>query len=352
LIKRITLLVAIAQASASPDPTVRSQIPPRLRQSRTMVLCPPTLVDNWMDELLTWAPNDLLGTLLKVDATIKPRFRLQHINQWYEEGGVLVMGYEMFRAFILNKETTKHAAFYDSEEHKEILEKLLNGPNIIIADEAHKLKNATSGLADAASRFKSMSRIALTGSPLANNVTEYHTMINWVAPNYLGPISEFRQKYVQPIETGLWMDSTSYQRRKSLKMLGVLKEDIAPKVNRADMSVLRNDLPPKKEFIIFVPLTELQTKAYLIYVRLMLSGEGHTFTRDGQLTQSTIWHWLAILQLLCNHPACFSTKLNDRKSDAKEAAASQEKLVSPDGDDVENDVANGTYHHYSLSRLC
>ena len=80
------------------------------------------------------------------------------------------------------------------------------------------------------SHFKSRIRIALTGSPLANNVAEYHTMIEWVAPNYLGPAVEFRVKYVEPIEAGLFSDSSSTERRKSLKMLGVLKEDIAPKV--------------------------------------------------------------------------------------------------------------------------
>lgn len=92
------------------------------------------------------------------------------------------------------------------------------------------MKNANSALAMTTSLFKSRSRIALTGSPLANNVAEYHTMIEWVAENYLGPAVEFRAKYVEPIQAGLYADSSVYQRRKSLKMLGVLKEDLSPKV--------------------------------------------------------------------------------------------------------------------------
>jgi superfamily II DNA or RNA helicase len=307
------------------------------------VLCPPGLVDNWVDELLTWAPNDLLGPLLKVDAALQIRLRIGYIVEWYEHGGVLVIGYDMFRSIIHNKPKAKRPAPYDDDDHAELLKALLEGPNIIIADEAHKLKNHNSKLAAATAQFKSMSRIALTGSPLANNVTEYHTMIDWVAPNYLGPISEFRQKYVEPIELGLWMESTGYERRRSLKMLGVLKEDIAPKVHRADMSVLRNDLPPKKEFIIFVPLTDLQKKAYSLYVQLMLSGEGYTLSKSGELTTATLWHWLAVLQLLCNHPACFHAKLNDRKSDAKEAAASQEKLIVSGEVDGADDVTDGKF---------
>lgn len=117
-------------------------------------------------------------------------------------------------------------------------------------------------------------------------------MIEWVAPNYLGPVVEFRSKYVEPIQSGLWHDSTSYERRKSLKMLGVLKEDLALKVHRADMTVLRNDLPPKKEFVITVPLTDLQRKAYSLYVRSMIAGAAYSRTKSGEVTQTTVWHWL------------------------------------------------------------
>lgn len=102
---------------------------------------------------------------------------------------------------------------------------------------------------------------------------------------------EFRAKYVEPIQAGLWHDSTGTERRTSLKMLGVLKEDLAPKVHRADMSVLRNDLPPKKEFVITVPLTELQRKAYSIYVRLIGRTSDVSLTKSGNITQTTIWHW-------------------------------------------------------------
>jgi SNF2 family DNA or RNA helicase len=92
------------------------------------------------------------------------------------------------------------------------------------------VKNANSATSMTTSLFRSRSRIALTGSPLANNVAEYHTMIEWIAPNYLGPAVEFRAKYVEPIQAGLYHDSSAYERRKSLTMLGVLKEDLSPKV--------------------------------------------------------------------------------------------------------------------------
>jgi SNF2 family DNA or RNA helicase len=170
----ITLIVAIAEAAASTDPKLSSQIPNSLRRSQTLILCPPTLIDNWMDELLTWAPDDILGEIRKI-SNLPPKERLRQIADWNEDGGILICGYEMFRSLILNpKRKGQDESPLSDDEHELVLKHLLQGPNIIIADEAHKMKNSSSGISKAASQFRSKSRIALTGSPLANNVVEYH----------------------------------------------------------------------------------------------------------------------------------------------------------------------------------
>ena len=78
----ITLLVAIAESSASTDESVYSQIPEHLRASRTLILCPPGLRDNWIDELLTWAPPKVLGDLRKVDQRASFTDRIRTISDW------------------------------------------------------------------------------------------------------------------------------------------------------------------------------------------------------------------------------------------------------------------------------
>jgi SNF2 family DNA or RNA helicase len=119
-------------------------------------------------------------------------------------------------------------------------------------------------------------------------------------------------------------------------MLGVLKEDVSPKVHRADMSVLRDDLPPKKEFVITVPLTELQSQAYSIYVKSMMANVARN--KNGEVAQATLWHWLAILSLLCNHPASFMSKLTERKEAAKKGAKAGTPISSTDQEDVGIDL--------------
>lgn len=148
-----------------------------------------------MDELLTWTPSELLGRFRKVDSSIKLDERLQAISDWAENGGIIIIGYDMFRRFVIDKKPEKGTTLLSEEQHELVRTQLLERPNIIIADEAHKMKNTDASVTKAARQFQSRSRIALTGSPLANNVEEYHTMIDWVAPNYLGPIEEFRARF-------------------------------------------------------------------------------------------------------------------------------------------------------------
>ena len=78
--------------------------------------------------------------------------------------------------------------------------------------------------------FKTMSRVALTGSPLANNLQDYYAMIDWVAPGYLGDVEEFKATYQRPIEEGTYADASAVEQRRSIKKLRVLKSEIDPKV--------------------------------------------------------------------------------------------------------------------------
>ncbi|KAJ9408725.1 hypothetical protein DTO045G8_3673 [Paecilomyces variotii] len=299
----ISFLVTISAAASSNNPGIRAQVPACFHRSQTLILCPSSLIDNWYEEFLMWTPRtNYLGPLRKITSASAFGERIRELSAWDEEGGVLIMSYDIFRTWVHNKETQTRGRPLEFEDHVRIREQLLDGPNIIVADEAHKMKNRTAGISAAASEFRSKSRIALTGSPLANNLVDYYAMVDWIAPGYLGNFVEFKANYVEPIEEGLYADSTYSERRKSLKKLQVLKENLGPKIDRADISVLEGSLPPKVEFVITVPLTDLQKEAYDMYVNSIQAGRSEVGT-------ARLWSWLAILSLCCNHPACFNDKL-------------------------------------------
>lgn len=305
----ITLLVTIAEAARSTEENIRGQVPADLRKSRTLILCPPGLIENWWDEFLMWTPLPLIeniGELRKVTAALKVSERLWEIQAWKEEGGVVLLGFHTFRDLVQNKVKPTGKRMLTDEQHEMVTEALLKLPNIVVADEAHIAKTAGSGINLTLNKIESMTRIALTGSPLANNLEEYHSLIDWIAPGYLGTPLEFRANYVEKIQAGLWQDSTSMEYRDSLKRLEALKQELAPKVHRADIKVLQGRLKEKQEFVIRVPLTPLQEEIYQVYVETM-----STVIKDqaGRKSNTTAWAWLATLRLLCNHPKCFRDRL-------------------------------------------
>jgi len=59
------------------------------------------------------------------------------------------------------------------------------GPDLIVLDEAHQMKKAKSAKAEYLMKVKTLRRIALTGTPMQNNLMEYHTMVSFVRPDYL-----------------------------------------------------------------------------------------------------------------------------------------------------------------------
>ena len=315
----ISLLVTIALSAKSDEDRVRDKVPEHLRETKTLILCPPSLIDNWHDELLMWRPNsDVLGKLYKIQSSPGKSdglVRSSMISQWANKGGVMIVSYELFRKYILNE-----GKKLSEEQHKQVKQDLLDRPTIVVADEAHKMKNAGAKITQVASRFKTISRIALTGSPLANNLEEYHTMIDWIAPGYLGTIVQFRAKYSDPISYGLYEDSTSRDKRTSLRKLITLGRDLEPKLNRADITAIEKDMPPKAEFFITIPLTKLQIKAYNIYARALLKGNGTNNTSNARL-----WQWLHVLGLLCNHPLSFVNKLDERRYALEQKAKPREK---------------------------
>ncbi|KAI5309338.1 hypothetical protein KEM55_003481, partial [Ascosphaera atra] len=305
---RISFLVTVALVGVSSEEAAKYQIPEQLRESRTLILCPSSLIDNWWEECMMWIPQEshvreAVGEVRRITALSLPPERLHELRQWYENGGIFLLSYDLFREYIHNK-----ARRLSEISHRQIREYLLDGPNVIVADEAHKIKNRSSGLAEACSLFRSTSRIALTGSPLSNHLEDYYAMIDWIAPGYLGDFVQFKVKYMEPIEDGLYADSDLRQKRISLKKLAVLKKDLDPKVQRADIAAISDDLPPKAEFVITVPLTALQREAYQVYI------ESLRLERIDDVAQTRLWDYLAILSLLCNHPACFKKKLEERES--------------------------------------
>ena len=318
----ITVLVTIAEAAKSLNNNIRSQVPKALHRSQTLVLCPPSLVENWYEEFLTWAPspvNNNVGKIRRITSALGLTVRVSSIEAWSKESGVLLLGFTTFRDLVYNR--GKHLS---EDKHQLVKDALLEKPTLVVADEAHTAKNLSSLLNKAINQVKTKSRIALTGSPLANNIEEYYTLIDWIAPNYLGDHIEFKARYAEPIQRGTYKDCSEADYIESRKMLKALQSDLEPKVHRADLSVLKGKLKGKTEFLIRMPPTKLQMELYTGYVDWMLG-----VARAEEPETTVLWAWLGELRLLCNHPQCFADRLQEKLSMRQAPSTAPQKAAKP-----------------------
>ena len=333
----VTLLASLASAAVDANERISKQVLGSFHPLYALILCPPALVENWSDELLMWWPPTSpfdVRRMRKITKDLSFGERIFELEEWAEEGGILLMPYTVFSMLVHNKSRGKDATEMNEETHEKVQRILLKQPNIVIADEAHYFKNKDSKTSKAVCQIEVKSRIALTGSPLSNHLEEYFSILNWAVEGYLGDLAEFNAKFVRPITDGMYIESTGSERRLALRRLKVLKDDLKPKVNRADYSVIRNQMAGKCEFIIRLPLTDLQQQCYDTFISSIRSA-------NIERSQANLWACLALLTLLCAHPQCYYEKLldsgqtNEYNKKKKKKAASLKAVKAIDGDDEE-----------------
>jgi SNF2 family DNA or RNA helicase len=324
-------LTTLAQAARSPRENIVHQIPEKLRLVRTLILCPAGLLTNWCEEFAKWNKDRVgIGKPFVIDAQTKKDDRLKLLDEWYEtgHGGVLLMGYSFFRKWALNPKPKHGERPFTPEQHEQIKKQLLNGPTIVITDEAHNMKNNDAGVTKAARLLKTKSRIALTGSPLSNNLKEYYSMVDFIAPGYLGEMVQFKANYVEPIEEGMTVDSTYAERKKARVKTAALIEILEPKIHRKDVLALQDELPPRVQFVLKIPLTSTQMAIYSSFVKRARSDIGN------DTSNARLWGFIAYMQLLCSHPTLFhgaakAARAKIDKEKAKLAADRAKRAKSP-----------------------
>ena len=133
------------------------------------------------------------------------------------------------------------------------------GADLIVADEAHEIKNEKSKIGYLLGQIEKGSRIATTGSPLSNHLKEYWAMMHWIHPGFLGTLRAFTSQYIIPIKEGLYSDSGHGERRESQRRLVKLKALLKDKIQRRDLTVIQADLPQKTEFVIYISADTIAT---------------------------------------------------------------------------------------------
>ncbi|CAF0777005.1 unnamed protein product [Adineta steineri] len=263
-----------------------------------LIVVPINTIQNWLSEFNRWCPVDnpnleykrLFKLYILNDTSKKLTQRTKLVQNWSETGGVLILGYEMFRLLVTKKPTQTNTSTKTNNANKSIISRpitpvivdleeeeknfetmedirnaLLN-PDLVICDEGHRIKNHQAGVAIALKSIRTHRRIVLTGYPLQNNLIEYWCMVDFVRPNYLGSKLEFCNMFERPILNGQCIDSTVEDRKIMRARAHVLHSLLEGFIQRRGHDVLQTDLPPKTEFVILLKLSNIQRQLYMRFL--------------------------------------------------------------------------------------
>ncbi|KAJ1962992.1 hypothetical protein IWQ62_003357 [Dispira parvispora] len=293
----ITFLYTLLQEIVNRNPA----IPAHMRSRRVLVLCPPTIKQNWLNEIHQWIPSAeltrVVGKLYTMDNSLRTvKQRLEYLQDWYVQGGILLAGYQSFRDWATGGSALSKIP-HTPDEVAQFQKLLLDpGPAVVIADEGHKIKNPNARLSVVSKMLRTTSRVCLTGYPLQNKLEEYWCMVDFIYPGYLGTIGNFRNAYINPINNGLFPDSTRADRKICQQRLYVLQDILADVVQRREIQQMYKELPPKREFVITCSLTDVQYNMYTEVLMHELSQSNGVKSTSGLLAMEHL------LRSICNHP--------------------------------------------------
>jgi SNF2 family DNA or RNA helicase len=164
---------------------------------------------------------------------------------------------------------------------------------MMVVDEAQAIKNPGSAQAKAIRKVRGAFRLALTGTPIENRLTELWSILTTTLPGYLDTETHFKEHFANPIEK--YRDPDAAQE---------LRQRINPFILRrlkSDTSIIQ-DLPEKQEMKVYTTLTREQAELYQYRVEKMDEDLG---TATGIERRGRILALLTHLKQICNHPSQF-----------------------------------------------
>ncbi|MBV9577015.1 MAG: DEAD/DEAH box helicase [Chloroflexi bacterium] len=262
----------------------------------TLVICPTSVVGNWRHELGRFAPS--LRVLVHHGAE---RASGQELLDAAGEHDVVLSTYSLLH------------------RDEELLTRVKwNG---LVLDEAQNIKNASTRAAQAARAIGARWRVALTGTPVENRLTDLWSIFQVINPNYLGTAEEFRREFALPIERASDTDATN--RLKALTAPFILRRV------KTDRNVIA-DLPDKQEMKVYCSLTREQAT---LYEAVLQDTMRQIAGSEGIQRRGLVLALLTRLKQVCNHPALLmhdGSPLADRSGKLARLREMLEEVVASD----------------------
>ncbi|MGW7055216.1 DEAD/DEAH box helicase [Streptomyces sp. NPDC054887] len=235
----------------------------RARGAPTLVVCPASLLGNWQREITRFAPG-------------VPVRRFHGAARTLDDAETGDAGFVLTTYGTLRTSAPRLAA---------------HTWGMVVADEAQHVKNPYSSTAKALRTIPAPARVALTGTPVENNLSELWALLDWTTPGLLGPLKSFRARHARLVESG--------EDEEAAERLARLVRPFLLRRKKSDPGIVP-ELPPKTETDHPVSLTREQASLYEASVRESLAAIEES---EGIARRGLVMALLSSLKQICNHPA-------------------------------------------------
>ncbi len=232
----------------------------------SLLIAPTSVVTNWEREIRRFAPT--LTTLVHQGAN---RLLDDSFRQAAKNVDMVLTSYPLVRLDLELLQSIQWLA--------------------VIADEAQNIKNPSAKQSQAVCQIKAEFRLALTGTPVENRLSELWSIMHFLNPGYLGQREQFRSDFALPIER--------YQNEEALKRLKQLISPLILRRVKTDPRVI-TDLPQKVETKAYCQLTEEQATLYEAVVQNSIQKIEEQ--EQGIERRGLVLSMLMQLKQICNHP--------------------------------------------------
>ncbi|CAI5731649.1 unnamed protein product [Hyaloperonospora brassicae] len=198
----------------------------------------------------------------------------------------------------------------------------------VVLDEAHLIRNPSTALFRAVRKLLALHRVALSGTPLQNNVTDLWALFEFLMPGYLGDFAAFRREFVFPITKSAQRNATTKQKEVAAIAIAQLHQKVLPFILRRTKEQVLTELPPKVISNVLLPLSSLQRRLYSLAMSTesgssslsRYSRSNSTGTERAE-TKTNVLANLQLLRKICVHPALVAKDKVARLLDAKDKDA-------------------------------
>lgn len=259
----------------------------------SLIVMPRSLLFNWEKELDRFAPNIIHKTYYGPDRNL----------EYVLDSNVILTTYGMIRNDIM---TLKDLKF-----------------KLVVLDESQNIKNHSAQTTMAVQLLEAEHRLALSGTPLENNLTELYSLFRFLNPTMFGSLDDFNSSYTYPIQKYGDKDATISLRKKIFPFI----------LRRLKKEVLK-DLPPRIDAVRYVEMSEKQAKFYNERRIAYLKQIDEAIAREGvQKSQFMMLQAIGELRRIASVPASVgdnnipSPKIDELMNSLEEAVSNGHKSV-------------------------